>query len=82
MMTFPSEKPNPYRDGVCWYGIKNRVKKSSSPCGLDARLYVVERSEDHLSDHGATDSVKMEVWLCDNHAGSLKNDGFNLSLKV
>lgn len=41
-----TEPANPYRDGVCWYGLKvpmrdNHQRGTVVPCGLDARKYTV-----------------------------------------
>lgn len=78
-----TEPVNPYRDGVCWYGLKvsmrepgNHQRGTVKPCGLDARRYTVQC---HHFD-GDTTLTMMIVWVCANHKTSLENDGFLLTL--
>lgn len=73
-----TQPTNPYRDGVCWYGLKVKMRDNHQrgnvvPCGLDARKYTVQRKENG--------SLVMSVWVCLNHKTSLENDGFLLTLQ-
>lgn len=72
-----AERPNPYAEGKCFYGLKIRRRHEVVPCGLDARLYDVSRI---MSNSDVPSPLRYKVWLCENHRKSMINDDFIVAL--